>query len=90
MKEKQDKSLTAQIANNCVPGLTNHYSTNGIYLAIGLMMFSSSFLFEEGKNRRKSKIWLVLIVLALLLTGKRAHLLFSVFSIGVMWLLCSP
>lgn len=85
------RELTSQIANNCVPGLTNHYSTNGIYLAIGLMMFGDILLFKYKEKRTyKTKVWLILIIVALLITGKRAHLLFSLFSIVVMWLLCSP
>ncbi len=70
------------------PGLTGHYSTNGTYLAIG---FGAIFSLIVSKNYKKNNyillIFLILTLGALLMIGKRAHLVFAfVSSIWVYWL----
>lgn len=75
--------LLYQFEHNQVAGLTYHYSTNGIYLAIGVIV-TWALLLEKDSNKFKKIFIAVLFVLgfgALLLTGKRAHLLFSVLAI---------
>lgn len=72
--------------SGCMPGLTSHYSTNGMFLAIGLLISCSKMI----ANNDEKKKWLyniqaVFFLIALLLTGKRAHLLFSVFGIYVVY-----
>lgn len=62
-------------------GLTSHYSDNGLMMTFGFLL-SAAFVFgvEKGKRRR----WLILTLLFLLglvLTQKRAHLLFGVFAL---------
>lgn len=79
------------IRTNRYPGLTGHYSTNGIYLAIGLGAMVSLYISGSGKKqKRQSKYLIILIIVtvgALLLIGKRAHLVFSIAScFGVYWL----
>lgn len=62
-------------------GITNHYSTNAIYLSISTILFFVDFL--DNKNK-KSIITFILSLGALLLTGKRGHLLFTILTcIGV-------
>lgn len=63
-------------------GITNHYSTNGMYLAIGVGAYFAKLL-PDFKNKR---IWacLLIVLLALLLTGKRGPLLFAVGSVVVV------
>lgn len=61
-------------------GLCGHYSTNGMYLAWGLI---ASFYFWQTSGKREKKKWQVvaiLILVALLLTTKRAHLIFGIAS----------
>lgn len=74
------------IKTNRQPGLTGHYSTNGMYLAIGLGGALTSFIaFNKKKSIRYLNLfWIVLIIAALLLIGKRAHLVFSILSMFVV------
>lgn len=62
-------------------GFTSHYSTNGCYLTIAALFFASLSMDE---NRKKSDtLLLILSIVALLIIGKRAHLIFATFSIIV-------
>lgn len=65
-------------------GLTIHYSTNGIYLAYGVITCFCNILFPRRKSKRNIILFFVLF-LALLLTTKRAHFLFSVISILIVY-----
>lgn len=71
-------------------GLTTHYSNNGTYNALGFILASCSFLFF--KNRPKHKIIGVLALVffvALFLTTKRAHLMFSIVAVLFVYLASS-
>lgn len=57
-------------------GLTTHYSTNGMVLALGLVCCFSLLLQHRAKLRWK--IIFAVILFALLLTTKRAHFVFGV------------
>lgn len=73
------------IKSNRYPGLTGHYSTNGIYLAFGVGAAWAIYLtYNKGIWRKISFICFILGVGALLLIGKRAHL---VFSLGACFLI---
>lgn len=67
-----------------LPGLSAHYSTNGMYIALGVATSFSLFI-----NRLNPKINFFLLLIALIglfMIGKRAHLGFSVFAIIVfLW-----
>lgn len=65
------------------PGLTTHYSTNGIYLSISVIYFFSNYLVYKNK---RDFMWMCLSFIALLLTGKRAHTLFVLISCVVLYL----
>ncbi len=68
-------------------GFTTHYSNNGIYCAIACICCYTKVLFSN------KKIWKVLMVISfvgLLLTTKRAHLLFTVFSVFVTYYFIKP
>lgn len=62
-----------------MPGLTSHYSTNGMFLAAGFIMSVALYLSQKVKFRKKlsSLCVCILFSVALLMSGKRAHLLFS-------------
>ena len=60
-------------------GFTNHYSTNGMYLALGLLACIPR-LADKNKNIAIRVIPALIILFALLLTAKRAHLVFSLFA----------
>lgn len=56
-------------------GITSHYSTNGMYLAIGVGAFFAKLIGDFQKKRNWA--YLVIVFFALLLTGKRGPLLFA-------------
>lgn len=68
-------------------GFTSHYSTNGIYISLGLMGTFAYLL--HGKNTRIYRVVFAIELLALVLTTKRAHLAFSVMSCITAYLIYS-
>ena len=69
----------AHSAANWRAGFTSHYSTNGMYLALGLMACIPR-LADRNKNLAIRVIPAAIILFALLLTTKRAHLVIGLFS----------
>ena len=65
------------------PGLTTHYSTNGMYLSVFCIYFWSNFLINKTK---KNIILTIVSFVALLLTGKRGHLLFTIMTCLLMYI----
>ena len=76
---ESQKQLIKAYQNGFMAGFTDHYSTNGMYLSIGLGVFASKLLnnFKSFKNI----VCTIIMLGALLLTGKRGPLLFSVIAI---------
>lgn len=78
--------LLYQFKHGQMAGLTYHYSTNGMYLAVGIITIAGLIL--NKNTERKKRIFLAVLFVftfgALLLTGKRGHLIFAVFAILVM------
>lgn len=76
---------------NRYPGLTGHYSTNGTYLAIGFGAVISSILCGSGEKKNRIRYFVVclLVLGALLLIGKRAHLVFSIAAVFCVYWLCN-
>ncbi len=74
----QQRELLSQYNHGWMPGLAPHYSTNGMYLGIGLGAAFVKATAKRGKRKIFSYIVPGIILLALLMTGKRAHVLFSV------------
>lgn len=72
--------------------LTNHYSHNGIVLAVVCLALFSLIL-ESKVRRKKSRVYMYCILFALalfavVLTTKRAHLIFGAASLAVVYYLC--
>lgn len=65
-----------------IAGLTSHYSTNGTFLTIGMLIAAA----RQSEHRNK---WYFLLTLffaaAILVTGKRAHILFGVSAIFLLF-----
>ncbi|MBO5143534.1 MAG: O-antigen ligase family protein [Clostridia bacterium] len=78
-----DNVAYRNILNGYNPGLTMHYSTNGIYLTVSTIYFFSKYI--KNKNR-KDLIFVILSLIALLLTGKRAHTLFTLASCVALYI----
>lgn len=74
------------LLNGYNPGFTMHYSTNGIYLTIATTFFFSNFIADK---KRKNLIYTCLAMIALLLTGKRAHTLFTIMACATLYILHS-
>lgn len=68
-------------------GLADHYSQNGTYIVMVLLAVWSIFLcMKKGEKKRKFLLALgVISTFALLLTSKRAHLLFGVATLIVVY-----
>ena len=64
-----------------IAGLTSHYSTNGMFLAIGFLISVSQFY----KRKKKAVPFAILFLIALLMCGKRAHVIFSLASLFVLY-----
>ena len=71
-------TILNQYHNAGIPGLTKHYSTNGMLLAVGTMIFGSYALTEK---RRSDYLLFLISVAALLLSGKRAHTVFGLTAL---------
>ena len=70
-------------------GLASHYSHNGTFCTIGIIL-SSSLAFYDSDKRRNRRLFIFLafvFFVALVLTTKRAHLLCGVFAVGLVYLL---
>ena len=72
-------------------GLASHYSHNGTFCTIGLIL-ASSMCFYGSESRSIKRLYglaALLFFIALVLTTKRAHLLCGIFAIGFVYLLSS-
>lgn len=73
-------------------GITDHYSTNGMVLANGLIVAWAYMIVgmqNREKKRRKYIIYFAIIIIALFLTAKRAHLLFGLLAIYIGYYICT-
>ncbi len=61
-----------------IPGLTHHYSTNGMLLAIGTIIFGS---YAITRKKRRDLFFFLILTGALLLSGKRAHVIFGLTAL---------
>lgn len=79
----QSESLaTSHFKSGFNPGLTTHYSTNGMYLSIICIFFFARYLQQKSKK----DCFLVLIsLIALLMTGKRGHAIFTIITFIIMF-----
>lgn len=79
--------LTNFYASGYMTGITAHYSTNGIYIGLGIIPFFICAVLEKYYLKKKRFILFVvflLVLLSLALTGKRAHLLFSLAALIIV------
>lgn len=73
------KTMNLLYRNGYNAGITQHYSSNAVYLAMGLLAGFAKILY---KNRRRiDYVSCIVIASALLLTGKRAHVLFMTATV---------
>lgn len=74
--------LISSIENGYMTGLCYHYSTMGMYMAIGAIAFSG-VLFQNKKVKKRDLILFILFLIGLSMTGKRGPLLFTILSLGI-------
>lgn len=70
--------LTRQFNKIQIAGFAQHYSTNALYLVSGI--FTLLLSINKNKNKNVYKVLLVLNIIALLLTGKRAQVVFLIIA----------
>lgn len=72
-------------------GLSNHYSRNAFYIMMGIIAAIYKLLKNKDTKITKQKVldigFIVFLFMSLFLVGKRAHLLFIIFSIGAAYFL---
>ncbi|MDO5586983.1 MAG: hypothetical protein Q4G53_07855, partial [Clostridia bacterium] len=71
--------------NHHAVGLSNHYSQNGIYMAISLCASFALLLVKKHKNMIRKVLLVAVVFFSLILTGKRGALIFSVFAMLVSY-----
>lgn len=76
--------LISWYKSGCMAGLTEHYSTNGTFLAAGTIMATAK-LFANRLKKKKDWFLFFFFVIALLLTGKRGHVLFTAAAIYALY-----
>ena len=82
------ETLLSQYNSGWMPGATNHYSVNAIYITLGIIMYLPSVLERNKRSKRQlRKIYFVLLIylIALFMTGKRAHIIFSLISFYITY-----
>ena len=80
----RDANLIRGYLGGNMSGLTAHYSTNGMYMALAAIVGFCYVFTADDSVRRIEKAgrytWLIVSLIALLMTGKRAHLIFVLMS----------
>ena len=75
-------------------GITNHYSQNGIYIAICFicltaLVYANKVAEKKGKIVKINILFIIITLVALLLTGKRGVLIWSLLAAGLAFLIVS-
>lgn len=80
-----EASLLYTFNSGYMPGFTSNYSTNGTFLAVPLGACVAYALINLKRQRKILIIVFTILLIALLMTGKRAHLLIALISLFVMY-----
>lgn len=78
--------LYKNYTNGSMAGLTTHYSTNGMYMSIAVAI-GFSMLFNNKLSKLKKYSYFLITFIALILTGKRGHLLFTIMAMIITYYL---
>ncbi|WP_157967377.1 O-antigen ligase family protein [Paraliobacillus zengyii] len=68
------------MSNGFYSGITNQISINAFYISVGISILYSTILAKSKKSSKKEILFLAVLFIALLLTGKRGHLIANVIS----------
>ena len=81
--------FVSQVNAGYFMGFTSHYSTSGMYMAWGSIL-SAAFLLNEKLQNKKWRIADIILFIAffaaLILTGKRGHILFTTVALILIYL----
>ena len=75
-------TLLNQYSMGAMPGLTHHYSTNGMLVSVGTIVYAC---YAMCYKKKKDILLFLAAIAALLLTGKRAHVVFGLFALYVTY-----
>lgn len=84
------KELLYQFNHKQIAGLTQHYSTNALYLVTGLIIMTFNLNIDFKKQKVKSilkVVFYIVIIIALLLTGKRAQIVFPIIAFLIVFII---
>lgn len=84
------QSGTGNGVNGYKAALSDNYSQNGTYIAVVLIVIGACVISGNLKNKRMKRFYQILFIataFALLLTSKRAHLLFGIATLIVTYYL---
>lgn len=79
---EQKSKLIFWYNQGSMAGLTDHYSTNAMFLATGALLAYCTMTFTK---KRIHYIWFYLMAISLLLTGKRGHIIFIAMAIFLLY-----
>ncbi len=68
----------------CMAGLTNHYSQNAMFIAAGLLITAAGLL-KTKKKKWTEIVHCLIMIVALLLTGKRGQVIFAAAAVFAMY-----
>lgn len=81
-------SFVTAINNGAFMGFVSHYSTAGIYMANGTLLWGATTMTSKSKDGKWNKLAVICFAIfayALISTQKRAHLLFSVCALIALY-----
>lgn len=68
-------------------GITIHYSVNGMYMAVGLIIFYCKYLCSTSKRKKKWLIGVIILFITLLMTRKRGVSMFATITMIIMYMI---
>jgi len=80
--EQNKDRLIVWYKNGCMAGMTGHYSTNGNFLLIGLLLSVAKYCTNKTKI---NKLLICLFIITLLMTGKRAQPIFGALAVFYLY-----
>ncbi len=66
-------------------GICSHYSANALYISIAFIAIGTLLLSGNYKNKKRMQVFFIISFVALLLTEKRAHLLFATLVLCILY-----
>ena len=81
LPQEISSEITYFLVRNLYPGITDQIGRNGFYITVGISILYCQVIISNWKSNRYKYAQLLFLFLALLLTGKRGHLLANLMVI---------